>query len=180
LGQEISYKDALKILGAVDSKLPSFGKGRRESRGKSRTDLLVAAHTVIVVSAYFQAMQALGLPLDITGLKFTRAEQLVLAGAPPALQSRTLTEIVIGTPLPRPTPDRPYEQAVLEMGVWYTFMSRRIASFVQGLAVWEELDRTQQRASLKGCFGNCLRVPWPNMRIVSVGLPLIHQSSTYG
>ena len=148
--QEIAYTDALKILGAMDSKPPGFGKGRQESQGKSHTDLLVAAHTVIAVNAYFQSLQTLDLPVDITRLELTKVEQLILAGTPPVLQSRMLTEMLIGTPLPRPTPDRPYEQIVLDMEIWYATMSRRLASFVQGLTVWDELDRRQRTRFVEG------------------------------
>ena len=149
LGKEIAYEDALEILSTVDSKRPGFGKGRRESQGKNRADLLVAAHTVIAVNAYFHALRALDLPVDIARLKLTKTEQLILAGAPPGLQSSTLTEMLVGTPLPRPTPDRPYEQTILDLEIWYATMSRTLTSFVQGLAVWDQLDITQQTRLVK-------------------------------
>lgn len=47
-----------------------------------RTELLHAAHTVIVVLAWFQALEAQHLPVGLEDLELTRHEQLTLAGAP--------------------------------------------------------------------------------------------------
>lgn len=122
MGREISYADALKILGSGESKvlsainillggaifgatvatgqlellallhardelleqsgrlLANLGQRVRGAKGKSRTDLLVAAHAVVAVNAYFKAMQGLDLPVDISRLELTHTDQLALAG----------------------------------------------------------------------------------------------------
>jgi len=46
-----------------------------------RTRLLEAAHTVIVVTAYFEALADAQLPFAVSELQLTRQEQLRLAGA---------------------------------------------------------------------------------------------------
>lgn len=55
--------------------------GRVDGRAE-RTELLHAAHTVIVVLAWFQALEEQRLPVRLEDLELTRREQLALAGAP--------------------------------------------------------------------------------------------------
>jgi hypothetical protein len=186
VGRQIGYADALKILGAGDSKLlaaidkllggaimgaavktgqlellvllhardellrqsegllSGFSQRVRGARGKNRTDLLVAAHAVVAVNAYFQAMRNLDVPVDLTRLELTKADQLAMAGAPHEIRSRKLADVLIDTPLPRPAPHRPYEQTVRDMKIWYGTMSQRLVDFVKGLVIWDELNETQQ------------------------------------
>jgi hypothetical protein len=184
--QQIVYADALKILGAEDSKplvvidrllggmilgaaavtwhpellvllhardellkqtkrlLSNFGQRTRGAKGKTRTELLIAAHAVIAVNAYFEALRDLDLPLDLTRLELTRADQLEVSGVPLEERSRSLVEVMLGTSLPRPTAHRPPEQVVDELKVWYVTLSQRFVELVRDLAPWDELNETQQ------------------------------------
>lgn len=184
--RQIAYVDALKILGAEDSRLlavidrllggailvgasatghlellsllhsrdelvkqtgkllSGFGLRVRGARQTSRAELLVAAHAVVAVNAYFEALRSLKLPVDPDRLQLTSADQLAVAGAPLELRSRKLAAALIGTPVPRPTSQRPYEEAVLDLKIWYATMSQRLVNFIQGLEVWDELNETQR------------------------------------
>ena len=124
--------------------LAGLGQRVRGAKGKSRTDLLVAAHAVVAVNAYFKAMRDLDLPVDISRLELTRADQIALAGVPQNVASRKLAEALIAASVPRPLPQRPYERVVGDMKIWYRAMSERLVEFIKGLAVWDEMGETGQ------------------------------------
>lgn len=105
----------LALLGARDELvsrsselLTNLGKRVRGATGKSRTDLLVAAHAVIVINAYFEALRATDLPLDVASLQLTAEEQAMLAGAPPQSGNAfKLVEAMMKAAPPLPTAHRP-------------------------------------------------------------------------
>ena len=98
---------AMSCLSSPGKLLASLGQRVRGAKGKSRTDLLIAAHAVVAVNAYFKAMQGLDLPIDISRLELTQADQLALVGSPQHIASQKLAEVLIDAPVPRPLPQRP-------------------------------------------------------------------------
>ena len=181
----VGYADALKVLGAGDSKVLSaldsllgagilgtaaagqpwvlallgvrdellklsrklmrnVGERVRGARGMSRTELLEAAHAVLVVSAYFEALSRASLPVDPASLKLTAADRLALAGGPVAAKSARLVQEIQQVRLPLPAPHRPYEQVVDEIRDSYFGFSHRLTEFIEGLQVWDGLDETHQ------------------------------------
>ncbi len=180
----IGYADALKILGAGDSKtlnaldsllgagilataaagqpgalallgvrdellklarklMRNIGERVRGARGKSRTELLEAAHVVLVVSAYFETLHTASLPVDPARLELTAADKLALAGGPAAAESAGLVQEIQQVRLPLPAPHRPYEQVVYEIALSYREFSHRLIEFIKGLHVWDGLDETR-------------------------------------
>ena len=138
----LSVRD--EIVSQTAKMLTGLGQRVRGARGKDRTDLLVAAHAVVAVNAYFKALRSVHMPIDVANLKLTPEDEVALAGSPREAQSRRLFDMLIRTGLPLPTPYRPYEQNLLEMRVQYLEISRRLVEFVTGLAVWDQLNHTKQ------------------------------------
>ncbi|MFE6132060.1 NACHT domain-containing protein [Streptomyces sp. NPDC056437] len=103
----------------------------------SRTELLAAAHTVLVVTAYFEALGELELPFRLEQLELTRREQLTLSGAG---DEQGFLATLLSAGVPQPAPHLPYEDAVRAIHRWYCSCSGRLVGFVEGLAVWDRLD----------------------------------------
>jgi hypothetical protein len=98
----------------------------------SRTERLHAAHSVIVLVAFFQALDELNIPLTTKGLDLTRQRQL-------DLQARgTLFDAQV----PLPTPDEPYETFVATLTSWYDSLAINLGRLVTGLAVWDTFDES--------------------------------------
>ncbi|WP_433185687.1 NACHT domain-containing protein [Actinoallomurus sp. CA-150999] len=105
-----------------------------------RTQRLEAAHAVIVLTAYFEAIAECGLP----DLDLDRAEQLAVAtrgsaGSNPRLSS--VTRHLLRTQVPSVGPHRPDER---ELEAYYLALSESLGQFVTGLAIWDDLDGTRQ------------------------------------
>ena len=199
--RQISYADAVRILGEVDSPLlrtidqilggaivvaavvtgrleilslleardemlkrtkallSRIGKRVRGSRGKARIDLLIAAHAVIAVNSYFEALRHDSLPINLARLELTTSDQFRLAGTSPKANATSLIEFALSAPMPAPAAHRPYEQTVLALQQTYLAMSERLIKFISGLVIWDQtsasdkskfrqalLDRTPRRA----------------------------------
>lgn len=126
---------------------------RERVRGSGRADRtrrLEAAHVVIVVTAYFEALGAVRLPFSLRELRMTRQEQLLLAGGSPTLQEFGQTLLTV-TP-PQPAAHLPYERFIVELEQWYGWLSLRLGDFIRGLAIWNDLqaaDRAETQRVLK-------------------------------
>jgi len=141
----------LELLGARDelvkqSKklLSKLGQRVRGASGEGRTKLLVAAHAVVAINAYFMTLRYSKPVIDFTRLELSRAEQLALASAQSQERERSLVEQLINASVPLPTPQRPYELTVADMKQWYGQVSGRLLIFVKGLSVWDTLDETKR------------------------------------
>ena len=117
----------------------------RGERRVDRTQRLEAAHVVLAVTAYFEALAGASLPFATDELKLTRQEQLRLAGASETAP-RFVDALLIVAP-PRPSPHLPYEWFLDELTQWYKQLSARLLSFAHGLAMWDGLDETARARS---------------------------------
>ena len=124
--------------------LARIGQRVRGATGKGRTDLLIAAHAVVAVNGFFEALKSVKLPIDWQSLKLSGAEKLMFAGASSSDESAKLVDAILRLPVPAPTPSKPYEAVVDEIRLWYLAMSQRMLDFMKGLAVWESLDERKQ------------------------------------
>ena len=132
-GRDELIKQAKKLLSGI-------GKRVRGARGKSRIELLLAAHSIIAINAYFEALSKANLPVDLAKLGITERDKLLLADASPTQKSRTLVDKILEVPLPVPAAHRPYEKVVAEMRIKYKTMSANLLSYTQGLAIWDKLS----------------------------------------
>jgi hypothetical protein len=121
---------------------------RGHVRGGDRVDRarrVQAAHAVLVVTAYFEALARVSLPFSVRDLRLTREEQLGIAGA--EARSASLLQALLTVAPPQPTPHVPYEDMLGALRRWYVQLSAELLAFVRGLAVWESLDETAQAAA---------------------------------
>ncbi|MEV0995117.1 hypothetical protein [Nonomuraea sp. NPDC050202] len=106
---------------------------RDKVKGLSRYDAtqrLVAAHSVIVATAYLEALAEVDVLRELTPEDQRRITQT--DGHPIRI-----------VPLPLPTPAHPYEYVLGELETLYrTVFTDPLLSFVQGLAVWDTWDET--------------------------------------
>jgi hypothetical protein len=125
--------------------LAKFGQRVRGANGRKRADLLVAAHTVIAINAYFRVLKEAGLPIDPDRLELRKKDQLRFAGASSTSSSRKLVDALISAPVPLPSAHLPFEQVSARMQSWYRGISHDILSFATGLSVWDELGETNEQ-----------------------------------
>ncbi|WP_143253897.1 NACHT domain-containing protein [Amycolatopsis keratiniphila] len=135
---------ATELLGWFDAKVDFIkishevlGKLAEKQRGLSRyarTERVSAAHSVIVVLAFFEAVDELGLPVSTKQLGVTKKEQLQLVG---------LSHLFDGV-WPMPTPDRPYEATREALFRQYVDSAAALLELVRAHAIWDELNETQQ------------------------------------
>ncbi len=125
-----------------------FAEHRSGLSRYSRTQRLHAAHGVLVIAAYFEALAEADLPFRFGALELTKAEQVSVAGDGTSLGAglaslvKVLLELSQGT---LPAPQEPYEDLLtsLEEG-YYPHLSEALKRFTRGLAVWEKLSETDQ------------------------------------
>ncbi|MEV0165224.1 NACHT domain-containing protein [Nonomuraea fuscirosea] len=126
------------------SKLPAVSRKRNRY---SKTELLTAAHAIIVVSAFFEIIEerSLRLPLHFSHLNLTREEQAALA-ADRSYQSKGKAQAraLLEADIPIPGPHHAYEQTLEEIRRYYVSMARRLSVFITGLQIWDSLNETQR------------------------------------
>ncbi|MGN9911479.1 NACHT domain-containing protein [Phytohabitans sp. LJ34] len=104
-----------------------------------RTQRLEAAHAVIVVTAFFEALAEADLPFAFADLELTKEEQLAVAGGGAALPH------LVFEPGPRlPDPHDPHDRLLERLHRYYGEVSGALARFAGGLAVWEKLPETDR------------------------------------
>lgn len=112
-----------------------------------RTERLYAAHTVLAVTAFFDALDACDPPFDPRSVSLHRGEQLAIAGAPGGAGWLDQLSMV-----PAPTPGRSADELAADLRVWYAHLANRLAEHLTGLAVWDALTeggRMRLRALLQ-------------------------------
>ncbi|MFI6494733.1 NACHT domain-containing protein [Streptomyces sp. NPDC050564] len=124
------------------------GLGRFE-----RTERLAAAHAVIVVAAYGDAMAQARLPFDVRELATTWTDSVRLAtgDAPESRRLAAIADHLLRSHLPLPSPHEPYESTQTALRGFYASMSGHMEAYVSGLAVWDRLTpaaRQEVRATL--------------------------------
>ena len=117
---------------------------RREGSRYTRTQRLQAAHAVIVVSAFFEALDELPVPLRTWDL--SRDEQLAIAtGTAQHQRAALLIEslFAVGDVLPDASAAVAGNAGVL---AYYGTLATNLVAFVGGLAAWEDLDDSRRTA----------------------------------
>lgn len=111
-----------------------------------RTERLEAAHTVLVVTAYFAALADADLPFRFAELELTKQEQLALAGKDAALPpgGTSFLEDVRRVRNTLPDPRHSLQARLRRIGDYFGQLSEALTAFVRGLAVWDRLTETEQ------------------------------------
>jgi hypothetical protein len=151
------------VLGLLGAKAEAVRLGRdllkslSERRGglsrRSRTQRLEAAHAVLVVTAYFEALEETALPFQFADLELTKAEQVAAAGSILARDAASLVDALLSVESLLPEPQFPRERQLELLDGYYTDVSGRVATFVRGLAVWDRLTETDQERFTKAMSG---------------------------
>src|ERR1700729_1053125 len=110
----------------------------RGTKGADRLQRLEAAHTMIVVAAFFDALESSAPPFARRDLRVSKEGQIRLAGGTPSGQE--LVEMLLTVAPPRPAAFLPFERCLDALESWYREMSSRMYAFVQELAIWADFD----------------------------------------
>ncbi|MEV4713323.1 AAA family ATPase [Micromonospora sp. NPDC049374] len=144
------------LLGVFDAKaefvrlghelLRTAGEKRSGLSRYGRTQRLEAAHAVIAVTAFFEALEEIGLPADVAALRVSKAEQLALAGAG-AVVDDALTDALFATAAPLPGPHLPYPDLRAALTRYYDGLVGSLLRFLRGLVAWEDLEAERRRTA---------------------------------
>ncbi|WBB75185.1 hypothetical protein O7602_06575 [Micromonospora sp. WMMD1128] len=131
------------LLGIFDAKAEFVRLGHELVRAASekrsglsrygRTQRLEAAHAVIAVTAFFEALNEIDLPFVVGKVGITAAEQLTLAGASTA-HGDYLVDHLFTIPAPLPGPHLPYPALREALVQYYEELTGRLVYFLDGLA----------------------------------------------
>lgn len=129
------------ILGFGEDVLRRMPELRGGVDRHTRTQRLAAAHAVVVVTAYFEALGAVPLPFTLEQLD--RGEP-ISHGVPTRERFARLVATMLVRPLPTPEPHVPYADTREAVERVFQRMSEAVAGYVGGLAVWDELTVDDQ------------------------------------
>ncbi|GAA3962589.1 NACHT domain-containing protein [Actinoplanes auranticolor] len=126
------------------------GKLTETVRGLSRYDRnlrLQAAHGVLVVTAFFEALDDCLGTAGMPSPGFTRDEQIMLA-AGTKVTGDWPGRLLAGT-IPVPSPDRTYDDLLSDLQDWYETLALKMVDHLGRLAVWDNSDvRTQRQVDM--------------------------------
>lgn len=123
--------------------LDSVSNRLRGTAAYERPQLLVAAHTVIVISAFFEVMeQHLGDDENYLRLELTANEQELIALGRRA-EPRQLLEILYTANIPAP-PGRGFEETTSEVQEWMIALADRMERFFSGFTHQPRRDLNRQ------------------------------------
>ena len=112
--------------------------GQRGSRF-DRSSLIEAAHSVIVMTAYFDSLRDGDLKSILDRFGLSRAEQVATSTGAPVAPARELARTVLDAPAPLPSPHWGNDRIKIELRLYYRWLSDRLINFFHGLAAWETL-----------------------------------------
>ncbi|MCO8270722.1 hypothetical protein M1L60_08925 [Actinoplanes sp. TRM 88003] len=108
-------------------------------RGLGRYDRsrrLQAAHVVLVVTAFFEALDECMAEASIGDPEFGREDQLRLISQGDGM----LVDRLLASSVPLPAPDVSYGKLLGHLDQWFTVSSARMKSHLTGLSAWDEAD----------------------------------------
>lgn len=107
-----------------------------------RTQRLVAAHSIIVVTSFFEAVDAVIAghhEVDLAAARITAGEQVALATSSAAPRGYAeLVQVLVDTPPPMPAPHRPFENTLAELEAYYGLAVTALGHFLSGLDAFED------------------------------------------
>jgi hypothetical protein len=110
-----------------------------------RSERVAAAHAIIVVTAYFEALARIELLFDANEIGLTRTDEVRLAGgAPDSARLQALAAELLHADVPMPGPQSPHEATVENLRRFYEQLSSAVLRFIFGLSIWDRLDETRR------------------------------------
>ncbi|MCG8927153.1 AAA family ATPase [Lentzea sp. CC55] len=133
LGQVLDLFDAKPDFTRLFSDLVTKVTEKRRGLNRyDRTQRLHAAHSVIVVTAYFEVLRELELPFPFS----PEDENLLQVGHP------------FEKPLPAPSAGRSHEANLVVVGTFYEELNHDLEWVSTGLAAWDELSEAEKERAL--------------------------------
>jgi len=106
---------------------------RAGSHRVGRTRQLAAAHTVLVIAAFFEVLGEAALPVPFKELELDRAEQFAIAAGGPADHAASLASAALAAAVVLPEPHASHDAFLVELTEYYRSLSTSIAQFLSGL-----------------------------------------------
>jgi hypothetical protein len=99
-----------------------------------RTQRLEAAHAIVVVTSFFEALDGVLPEVDLTA-----GEQVaVITATPVNVRYAELVQILIDRPPPMPAPHRPFETTVTDLAGYFRAAAAAVRNFLSGLRAFED------------------------------------------
>jgi len=111
------------------------GKVFRSTAKGSRGEVMIAAHTTVVLSAFFDELAGIGVANEVN---VGRDDQFRLVGAGAA----TSVLGVLNTTVPMPAPHVARELYEQELSQWYEGLAKEVDAFLSGFAVVDAMSTT--------------------------------------
>lgn len=114
----------------------------------ARSERLAAAHSVLVLAAYFDALSTVTLPVSAADLKLDAADQVAIATgtAPTSRRLGAVANALLHADVPMPSPQSPYEVALEAVQDYYALISAALLDFLGALPAWEQLTEVDRLA----------------------------------
>jgi len=129
-------KDVIK---SIDARIQGLNRA-------DRTHLLEASHSVIVIAAFFEALDGLDLPIDIKKLKLTGREQVAIL-ATKSVSGNKMADLVaalLSAEVPLPDEAIPFTQLLGELEKFYYERGQAFCDFMEGLDAFDRLTQTKK------------------------------------
>ena len=148
-------KDPTMVLGLIELKDGIVSHGQEVVRrvgdwrkGLSRYDRsqrLAAAHAVLVVTSYFETLEASDLPVSFDQFGFTDGEKAALAlGQRIPHGYAEIIEFLLKERMPIPETHQSFAVVCKQLEHFYARISSRMMRFISGLTIWDSLDGPQR------------------------------------
>lgn len=127
-----------------------------------RTQRLSAAHRVIVLTGFFEAVSGTGLPLDTGKLRLDKSERVGLTTGEdvPSQRLGVLAGILNDSDIPGEAMRAGGDAAPGPLKEFYARLSGRLIAYVEGLDAWDELSDTDRES-----FADALRERVPEAAV---------------
>ncbi|WP_250032953.1 NACHT domain-containing protein [Paractinoplanes maris] len=142
--------EVVRLGGLVTTRINDSvrGLGRHD-----RSERLQAAHVVLVVTAFFEALDDCLAEAAVGHPGFGRDDQLLFVADP---AGGTLMGRLLRTAVPMPAPEVPYDKLLDRLESWFAEAAARMKTHLAGLAPWDDAD-DRARVAVTGLIE--LRLP---------------------
>ncbi|WP_370949169.1 NACHT domain-containing NTPase [Amycolatopsis sp. cg5] len=146
----LSIFDAKSELTKLADELVTHGIDKRRKLTQfDRIQRLHAARGVLMVTAFFEALEHADLPFRLGDARISRKDAMGLAGS--GTEHGSLSEVtsaILDTELPLLGVHADSKRVQAELENCYKTLGDRFRGFVEGLSIWDELDETQRVRTL--------------------------------
>lgn len=132
--------EVVRLGGLVTAKINDSVRGLGRH---NRSERLQACHVVLVVTAFFEALDDCLAASGLADPGFSRDDQLNFAAGQ---DGGSLVQRLTATPVPLPAPDLAYDALLALLKSWFAGSAARMKDHLTGLATWDEADERTRRA----------------------------------